>query len=181
MMRKFELCFDFEGYVGERFWIPDLLPKEEPYTGEWDDSLAFQYHYDILPGSIISRFIVRMYAYISKQTYWRTEVVLLSEDRQNSALVKADIEDKKIFIYVSGKKETRHIFLSIIRAYFRKIHATISKLSVKEVVPLPDQPDVHIDYADLLQLRARRITKYYHPKIDAEIHVDQLLDGIDPG
>ena len=59
MMRKFELCFDFEGFTDRKFLIPDLLPKEEPDTGEWDDMLAFQCHYSILPGSIISRFIVR--------------------------------------------------------------------------------------------------------------------------
>jgi internalin A len=80
MMRKFELCFDFAEQAGERFLVPDLLAKEEPYTGEWDESLTFQYHYDILPGSVISRFMVRMHAYIYKKTYWRNGVVLVSED-----------------------------------------------------------------------------------------------------
>ncbi|MCP4105248.1 MAG: hypothetical protein GY749_06890 [Desulfobacteraceae bacterium] len=45
MMRKFELCFDFEGFADRKFLIPDLLSKEEPYTGEWQDGLEFQYHY----------------------------------------------------------------------------------------------------------------------------------------
>ena len=63
MMRKFELCFDFAEFSGQRFLVPDLLAKEEPYTGEWGDSLSFQYHYDILPGSVLSRFMVRMHAY----------------------------------------------------------------------------------------------------------------------
>ena len=61
MMRKFELCFAFEDFPNHRFLIPDLLSKEEPYTGEWADTLTFQYHYDVLPGSIVSRFIVRMH------------------------------------------------------------------------------------------------------------------------
>lgn len=180
MMRKFELCFDFAESAGERFLVPDLLSREEPYTGEWSDSLAFQYHYDILPGSVISRFMVRMHAYIHQKTYWRNGVVLLSDDSQNRALIKADTEDRKIFIHVSGRPETRSLFLAIIRADFRKIHATIPKLSLKEVIPLPGHPDVTIDYADLLKLCERGITTYYYPKADTEINVNQLLDGLDP-
>ena len=179
MMRKFELCFDFAESAGERFLVPDLLSREEPYTGEWGDSLAFQYHYDILPGSVISRFMVRMHAYIHQKTYWRNGVVLISDDGQNRALIKADTEDRKIFIHISGRPETRSLFLAIIRADFRKIHATIPKLNLKEVIPLPGHPDVTIDYADLLKLRERGITTYYYPKADAEINVNQLLDGLD--
>ena len=37
ILRKFEVCFDFSEYVGQRFLVPDLLAKEEPYTGEWED------------------------------------------------------------------------------------------------------------------------------------------------
>jgi len=180
MMRKFELCFDFAESAGERFLVPDLLSREEPYTGEWGDSLAFQYHYDILPGSVISRFMVRMHAYIHQKTYWRNGVVLLSDDGQNRALIKADTEDRKIFIHVGGHPETRSLFLAIIRADFRKIHATIPKLNLKEVIPLPGHPDVTIDYADLLKLRERGISTYYYPKADAEINVNQLLDGLNP-
>lgn len=65
MMRKFELCFAFPGQLNQ-YLIPELLPKEEPKL-DWDmkDCLAFQYHYDILPSSIFSRFIVRIHNYIS--------------------------------------------------------------------------------------------------------------------
>ena len=41
MMRKFELCFDFAEYAGQRFLVPDLLSKEEPYTGDWKKAWAF--------------------------------------------------------------------------------------------------------------------------------------------
>ena len=98
MMRKFEICFDL--VPDQIFLIPDLLSKEEPDTGYWGDALAFQYHYNVLPGSIISRFIVRTHQMISKKTYWRSGVVLSHES--NRALVKADREDKKI-VTVHGK------------------------------------------------------------------------------
>ena len=43
MMRKFELCYDIE--PEKTFLIPDLLPKDEPFIGNWDNALQFQYHY----------------------------------------------------------------------------------------------------------------------------------------
>ncbi|MFM5998233.1 MAG: COR domain-containing protein, partial [Dolichospermum sp.] len=68
MMEKFELCFPVDNIDG--YLIPDLLPKEEPATGEWENVLAFEYHYNILPSSIISRFIVRMHHLADKKTWW---------------------------------------------------------------------------------------------------------------
>jgi internalin A len=178
MMRKFELCFDFAEPDGERFLVPDLLSKEEPYVGEWENSLAFHYHYDILPGSVISRFIVRIHAYIFKKTYWRNGVVLVSEDGKNKALVKADIEDKKIFIYVSGRPETRSTFLAIIRADFRKIHASISKLNVKEKIPIPGYPGVVADYEHLLTLEELGEETFIPEGLRVKVRVKDLLHGV---
>lgn len=138
MMRKFELCFDFEGFTDRKFLVPDLLVKEEPYTGDWHDALAFQYHYKVLPGSIISRFIVRTHPYIHKNTYWRSGVML--EYEGNRALVKADREEKKIFIWVGGTERTQRTFLAIIPSQFDYIHQTISGIEVEEKVPLPNYP-----------------------------------------
>ncbi|MFM6270751.1 MAG: COR domain-containing protein, partial [Dolichospermum sp.] len=96
--------------------IPDLLPKEEPATGEWENVLAFQYHYNILPSSIISRFIVRMHHLADKKTWWRSGIVLIYN--KNRALVKSDQEDRKIFIFISGSDFTRRDLLSMIRSQF---------------------------------------------------------------
>ena len=136
MMKKFELCYDIE--PDKSFLIPDLLPKDEPFTGDWDGALAFQIHYNVLPSSIISRFIVRMNAFVHK-TIWRSGVVLKRGD--NTALVKADTEDKKIYIWVTEKKTTRREFLSAIRMEFDAIHKTIAKIEAVEKVPLPNAPE----------------------------------------
>ncbi len=74
MMRKFELCFPFDDVRSDRFLVPDLLSKEAPDTGVWTNSLAFQYHYSVLPGSVISRFIVRMHPYIDQESTGDTEL-----------------------------------------------------------------------------------------------------------
>lgn len=150
MMRKFELCFPLEDGTSDRVLIPDLLPKEEPATGEWDSILAFQYHYKVLPNSIISRFIVRMHHHADRQTWWRSGIVL--KHRNNQALVKADREDRKILIAISGPKSARRELLAMIRSQFNAIHQTIKGIIAEEKIPLPNRPDIVIDYTYLLTL-----------------------------
>lgn len=180
MMRKFELCFDFEGFYDEKFLIPDLLSREEPYTGKWDDALAFQYHYDALPGSIISRFIVRMHPYICKETYWRSGVVLEDKDSGNKALVKADREDKKIFIRVSGREQTRRVFLGVIRSNFEYIHQTIPGIEPEEKVPLTDHPEIVVGYRRLLKMEKKGVKTHFPEELEGGgVPVKKLLDGVE--
>jgi len=178
MMRKFKLCFAFED--DQRFLIPDLLPKEERYTGEWNDTLTFQYHYDVLPGSIISQFIVRMHPSICKDTYWRSGVVLEDKVSGNKALVKADKEDKKIFIYVSGREQTQRTFLGVIRSNFDYIHETIPGIEPEEKVPLPDHPEIVVDYRHLLNLEEMGEESLIPEGLMERYSVKQLLDGVEP-
>jgi internalin A len=177
MMRKFELCFDLESFTNEEFLIPDLLTKEEPYTGDWNEALAFEYHYNVLPSSIISRFIVRMNDKILGKTYWRSGVVLEYED--NKALVKADREDKKIFIWVSGKEQTRRIFLTVIRSQFDGIHKTIPGIEATPKVPIPNHPKIVVDYKHLLTLEKKNKLSFIPEGLDREVNVEQLLNGIE--
>lgn len=175
LMRKFELCYDIES--NKSFLVPDLLSKDEPFTGSWDDSLEFQYHYNVLPSSIITRFIVRMNALIYK-TVWRSGVVL--NNNGNTALVKADYEDRIIYVSVSGNKPTRRDFLSVIRAELKVIHKTIANISVEEKIPHPEHPEVVFDYQELLRFERDGISEF--PKSikgrSSLVRVHRLLDGI---
>jgi internalin A len=178
MMRKFELCFEFEGFRDERFLIPDLLQREEVYTGEWEDALDFQYHYSVLPSSIISRFIVRLHPYIHKNTMWRTGVVLSTE--QCRALVKADLEDRKIMISIVGPEVFRRQFLDRIRSNFDGIHRTIPGLLVEEKVPVPGHPEIPpVDYKHLLVLESHGIREWIPEGMVKPIDVKKLLEGIE--
>ncbi len=176
MMKKFELCYDI--VPDKTFLVPDLLPKDEPFTGEWDGALAFQYHYPILPSSIITRFIVRMSDSIHK-TVWRSGVVL--KNGGNTALVKADTEEKKIYIWVNGMENTRRDFLSAIRSQFESIHKTITKLEVREKVPVPGHVNAEpVDYSLLIQMERKGVETHY---VQAggeviEVNVHQLLNGV---
>lgn len=176
MMQKFERCFRIR--QDGLFLVPDLLPKEEPDFKNWkpqETGLGFQYHYEISPHSFITRFIVNMNEFIVGKRYWRKGVVLRTADR-NKALVKADLEDKRIFIWIDGKMETRRGFLSMIRRQFERIHESITHLRVKEFV---QHEKGLISYKSLLKLEEKKFRKHYFPDIDAEVNVMDLLNGIE--
>jgi internalin A len=122
-----------------------------------------------------------MNAFVHK-TVWRSGVVLKSGG--NTALIKADTEDRKIYIWVSGDVPTRRDFLSAIRMEFDAIHKTIAKIEATEKVPLPNYPKADpVDYAFLLQLE-RDARESFPVSIDGkivDINVRELLNGIRPG
>ncbi|MBN2003511.1 MAG: leucine-rich repeat domain-containing protein [Anaerolineae bacterium] len=176
MMRKFELCFDFEGQNDQRFLVPDLLPKEAPDIGDWHDSLRFRYQYTVLPGSVLTRFMVRMHPYVDTSRTWRTGTVLLYQD--NEALVRADLNTNRIYVYVAGPVSGRRGFLGIIRSQFSSIHRTISGLQVVEQVPLPGYPDIAVDYDHLLTLEELGDATFVPPGLRERVNVRELLAGV---
>jgi small GTP-binding protein len=184
MMEKFELCFPMEDHNHQDYpdyLIPDLLPKEEPDTGEWKECLNFEYHYDkVLPNSVISRFIVKSHDLIARtnyRTYWRTGVILANKEG-NKAKVKADLEEKKIFIHISGNSPTRRSFLSIIRHTFDQIHDR-PKLTPDERVCLPDQPKQSVSYDHLLYLESEGEISVRPEKTTGKYNIRELLDGVE--
>ncbi|MEH2078230.1 MAG: leucine-rich repeat protein [Nostoc sp.] len=181
LMKEFELCFALECQPPQ-FLIAGLLPKDQPdKTKLYDETLEFQYHYKVLPESIISRFIVISHEKIYNQIYWRSGVMLQYQDNNeiyNIARIKADPEDKKIFITISGRKETRRLFLGILRDIFQKIHKSLPNLEITEWVPVPNHPKhPPLDYQELLGLEAMGVLEYPIGKLKININIRQLLDG----
>ncbi|MBH8571636.1 leucine-rich repeat protein, partial [Nostocaceae cyanobacterium CENA369] len=181
LMKEFELCFALECYPPQ-FLIPGLLPKDQPDETELDDeTLEFQYHYKVLPESIISRFIVITHEKIHNQIYWRSGVMLQYQENNeiyNIARIKADPEDKKIFITISGHKETRRLFLGILRDVFQKIHKSLPNLEITEWVPVPNHPKhPPLDYQELLGLEAMGESTITIGKLKLKLDLRQLLDG----
>ncbi|MCJ7433436.1 MAG: hypothetical protein MUO77_08120 [Anaerolineales bacterium] len=155
MMKKFELCYDIPyGHnveADKTLLVPDLLPKDEPAELKFNGIPAFEYAYPVLPSSVITRFIVRINRHIHDNCVWRTDVVL--KIGENKALVKADIEDRKITIAIDGLEHTRRDALSAIRYQLDEIHASIKGLDAQKRVPIPEAPNAEpLDYDYLLQL-----------------------------
>jgi internalin A len=177
MMRKFELCFEFEGFEDERFLIPDLLSREAPDTGDWAGALAFQYQYNVLPGSVISRFIVRMHPYLHEGVYWRNGVLVA--DQGNVALIEADREERRVDVRVRGPERTRRALLSIVRFHFDAIHSSLSGIQVEQRVPLPDHPGIAVEYQYLLDLESMGERSLVPPGLRRHVEVRTLLEGVD--
>jgi len=182
LMEEFELCFPVSHCPARTFLIPGILPKEEPENTKLEgETLEFQYHYRILPDSILSRFIVLMHEKIHNRTHWRTGVMLeYTEGAQvyNIARIKSDPEDKKIFIAVSGRESTRRSFLSMIRDTFTKIHKSFANLEISQWVPVPGCPDADpLDYDELLGLEDMGENTVRVGKLKLKLDLRQLLDG----
>ena len=177
MMKKFELCYDIE--ADKTFLVPDLLPKDEPAELQFNGIPAFEYAYPVLPSSVITRFIVRMNQKIDDGLVWRTGVVL--KIGENKALVKADIEDRKITIAIDGLEHTRRDALSAIRYELDEIHGSIKGLNPEKRVPIPEAPEAEpLDYEYLLQLEQDGFEE--HPVKNGsrlvKVNVKKLLSGV---
>ena len=178
MMKKFELCYDIE--PDKTFLVPDLLPKDEPAELKFNGVPAFEYAYPVLPSSVITRFIVRMNQKILNGLVWRTGVML--KIGENTALVKADIEDRKITIAIDGLEHTRRDALSAIRYQLDEIHNSIKGLNPQKMVPIPNAPNAEpLEYEYLLMLE--REGQETHLVKDGsqlvKINVREVLSGIE--
>ncbi len=181
LMRKFDLCFIFPD-DDCHYLIPELLDKQEPEaTAEFEpeECLNFQYHYPVLPEGLLPRFIVRTHTLSEGLPRWRTGVILTFEG--NRALVKADVQDKKVFISVAGTPPGRRRLLAIIRSEFERIHRDIRNLQPQEMIPVPGSPDSVVSYRELV-VREQQGEAHFTKVIGDEVitlSVQELLDGVD--
>ncbi|HWT03900.1 MAG TPA: COR domain-containing protein [Pyrinomonadaceae bacterium] len=181
LMKKFELCFSFPD-EDTHYLIPELLDKQEPpEAAEFrpKECLNFQYHYPVLTEGLLPRFIVRTHTLSEGLSRWRTGVILKFED--NLALVKADVQDKKVFISVSGPIAGRRRLLAVIRSDFERIHRDIRNLQPQEMVPVPGSATLVVPYKKLQVMEHRGVVKFMEVTGEdiVELDVQELLNGVD--
>ena len=175
LMKKFELCYEIDR---ERVLIPDLLEREEcQFDFNYNKSLKFIFEYDFLPKSVLHRLIVRMHHDIKDELQWRTGAVLEDDDFQTTAVVTADEEEKRIYVYVFG--ERKRYYFTFLRYTLRDIHRGFGKIEVSERIPVPGEPKATVSYHHLLKMKNLG-EKYYFPEgADGKYKIDDLLDGIE--
>ena len=183
LMRRFDLCFRFPEPREDTYLIPQLLGKDQPDTGEKfapRQCLNFQYTYPVFPEGLLPRFIVRTALLSVEQPRWRTGVVL--EFEGNTALVKADAQERTVSINVSGPTEGRRRLLAVIRADFERIHADFPKLNPVASVPVPEHPYLVIPYVELRTYERQKVTEFTRVVGDDVIRLSprQLLSSVDP-
>jgi internalin A len=178
LMKKFELCYAIDE---NRMLVPDLLSAEEPALEfEKANALAFRFHYNFLPRSIMPRFIVKRHQDIKNELRWRTGVVLEDKRLEAAALVKVDEREKKIFILVTGSQQRD--YFAVLRKTFYDIHDSFEKLEVEEWIPLPDHDKIAVEYKELLGYELAGREEIFIGKLGKAYRVQQLLSGIEkPG
>ena len=158
-----------------------MLGKEEPDLSEFEgrDALRFEYSYNIVPEGLLPRFIVRSRALNKDLPRWRTGVVLAWDG--NRAVVRADVQGKRVFIAVTGPLAGRRRLLTVIRTDMDHLHRSIAKLQATEQVPVPTHPGLVVSYRKLITFEAKEIAEFVeeHEGDVVRVKIRDLLIGID--
>jgi len=174
LMEKFELSY---GLDDSTVLLPMLLEIQEPnFEFDYQKALKFRIDYDFLPPSIMPRFIVKMSRDIKDNLRWRTGVVLENKGCHSTAVIRADIEAKRISIYVNGCQ--RRDYFSVVLQRFREINNSFEKLKATEKIPLPDDPEVTVSYDHLIKLELKGRETYMPDGSDNEYNVSDLLGTV---
>ncbi|WP_417909733.1 COR domain-containing protein [Candidatus Electronema sp. PJ] len=172
LMKKFQLCWR----VGEEaVLIPQLLPvPEPPFTFDYSGALGFVLHYhSFLPPSVMPRFLVKRHGQIKAGLCWRTGAVLRDQESGSEAVIKADTEARRIYLWVNGPR--RKEYLSFLWFSLREINSSFEKLAVSERIPMPDDKDVTADYQTLLDNVQDGIDRYRPDGAKRAYNVKELL------
>ncbi|XOF32829.1 MAG: COR domain-containing protein [Candidatus Electrothrix sp. YB6] len=177
LMQNFELCYDLGR---DAVLIPQLLPVPEPdISFSKDGALRFALHYpDFLPPSVFPRFMVKVHKDIHDETRWRTGVLLADKRSGSQALVKADVEARRINLWVQG--DTPREYLHYLRYLLTDINSSFEKLTVSERVPMPDDPHVSADYQTLLEYAEAGSDLYIAEGSKKRYSVCELLGLVQP-
>lgn len=173
LMEKFKLCYPVRGRK-DTFLLPDLFPDIEP-AGVWpeeDKGLQFRFNYGNFPPDLfMAQFIVERYADIVDEKRWRSGVVV--SDRRCKAIVRRAFSNEYIEIEVVGPEKQRRGYLHELLGVFRELHRPFENLKVTREIPFES---VWLNYDHLLKYEERK-QLYFHPELDKEIPVSEVLDG----
>jgi len=188
LMEKFKLCFLLPGRTGKskQWLVPELLGENQPDIKQVLEApaLGFRYQYEVLPESILPRFIVQthMHSGTNPQWRWRTGVVLDWEDCR--AVVRADNRERRIDIRVSGPTKRRRELLAIIRDRFAEQHNELKGVVFSERIIITDEKDstgkdVTVSYRDLLQRETDGEVEFRPEGARQKVRIIELLNGVE--
>jgi internalin A len=131
LMNLFQLSFPLDD-DGQRYLAPTLLPADEPPDGgEPEGPLRdrLRYEFDVVPGPLVGRLLVRLFAVIDGRKAWQRGARLRYGDAR--ARVWADLSDKYVYATVAGEND-RADLLEMIREALKEMFREYERLRVVE-------------------------------------------------
>ncbi len=129
---SFQLSFPLDA-GGLRFLAPTLLPADEPpESGEPEGAevVKLRYEFDVVPGPLMGRLLVRLFALIEGRKAWQRGARLRYAGAQ--ARVWADLKETHVYATVSGGEKDRAELLEMIRETLKELFAEYDRLRVVE-------------------------------------------------
>ncbi len=175
LMQQFEICYEIDR---ETILVPDLLDQQEPdFEFDYNESLQYRLDYDFLPPSLVRRYIVRMCDDIEADNLiWRNGMVLKDPVTGCAAVIKADDDNGRIYIFVQGDGTQKREYFNTLRKNLRDINRRYRHLKAIEKIPLPGEPHVTVGYDHLLLLGRKNISEYLFDGSEKIYNIRELLE-----
>lgn len=186
LKNNFELCYGLEGGA-EEYIAPQLLPSTRPQY-EWNSAgnLHFRLQYPFMPKGIITRVIVRLHEWIESEAgeglVWERGVVLRKHGVRAQVTEEITKQEglKVINIVLDGPPSAQKEMLADLRAELRAIHEkSFRGINVKEMVPIPEEPEIAVPYEHLLLLESKGEETFFPQGYHERVSVQRLLNGIE--
>ncbi|HEV7473180.1 MAG TPA: COR domain-containing protein [Pyrinomonadaceae bacterium] len=132
LMNLFQLSFPLDD-AGQRYLVPTLLPADEPAdSGEpgGPDVVKLRYEFDVVPGPLIGRLLVRLFALIDGRKAWQRGARLRYGHAQ--ARVWADLGETYVYATVAGDGRDAAELLEMIRETLKEMFREYERLRVVE-------------------------------------------------
>ena len=132
LMNLFQLSFPLDEQ-GQRCLVPTLLPADEP-TGSGEPTghgtVKLRYEFDVVPGPLVGRLLVRLFALIDGRKAWQRGARLRYGNAQ--ARVWADLSETYVYATVAGGERDRAELLEMIRERLKEMFREYERLRVVE-------------------------------------------------
>jgi internalin A len=132
LMNLFQLSFPLDEQ-GQRYLVPTLLPADEPPdSGEpsGPDVVKLRYEFDVVPGPLVGRLLVRLFAVIDGRKRWQRGARLRYGQAQ--ARVWADLGETYVYATVAGSGRDGAELLEMIREALKEMFREYERLRVVE-------------------------------------------------
>lgn len=132
LMNLFQLAFPIDD-TGQKLLVPTLLPLEPPANcdePEDADRTRVRYEFDVVPGPLLPKLLVRTFSLIDGERRWRRGAILRYSEAH--ARVWTTQDERWIHVTAVGNKEDRRELLTMLRLTLQELFAEYKDLRVVE-------------------------------------------------